>query len=133
MIAYKILPAGMSVDNATVRSWGVAATGNYFDVLGVQPALGHFFHASDEHGLGSAPYVVLSYDFWRRQFGARSDVLGKTVKLNGHPFTVIGVARQGFRGNGCLLLAGLLDACSECGTGHGMERFLLPRPYGDSS
>ena len=98
MIAYKILPAGMSVDNATVRSWGVAATGNYFDVLGVQPALGHFFHASDEHGLGSAPYVVLSYDFWQRQFGARSDVLGKTVKLNGHPFTVLGVARQGFRG-----------------------------------
>jgi hypothetical protein len=98
MMAYKILTAGMSIDNATVRSWGFAATGNYFDVLGVQPALGHFFHASDEHGLGSAPYVVLSYDFWRRQFGARPDVLGKAVKLNGHPFTVIGVAQQGFRG-----------------------------------
>jgi predicted permease len=98
MMAYKFMTAGMSVDNATVRSWGFAATGNYFDVLGVQPALGHFFHASDEHGLGSAPYVVLSYDFWRRQFGARSDVLGKAVKLNGHPFIVIGVAQQGFRG-----------------------------------
>jgi predicted permease len=98
MIASKILPAGMSVDQSTVRTWGVAATGNFFDVLGVQPALGRFFHALDEHGLGSAPYVVLSYDFWQRQFGGRSDVLGKAVKLNGHPFTVIGVARQGFRG-----------------------------------
>jgi predicted permease len=98
MIASKILPAGMSVDNATVRSWGVAATGNFFDVLGVQPALGRFFHASDEHGLGSAPYIVLSHDFWQRQFGGRSDALGKAVKLNGHPFTVIGVAQQGFRG-----------------------------------
>jgi predicted permease len=98
MVAYKFMTAGMSIDNATVRSWGFTTTGNYFDVLGVQPALGHYFHASDEHGLGSAPYVVLSYDFWRRQFGARSDVLGKSVKLNGHPFTVIGVAQQGFRG-----------------------------------
>jgi predicted permease len=98
MVAYKILTAGMLIDNATVRSWGFAATGNYFDVLGVHPALGHFFHASDEHGLGSAPYIVLSYDFWQRQFAARSDVLGKAVKLNGHPFTVIGVAQQGFRG-----------------------------------
>jgi predicted permease len=98
MVAYKFMTAGMSIDNATVRSWGFTTTGNYFDVLGVQPALGHYFHASDEHGLGSAPYVVLSYDFWGRQFGARSDVLGKSVKLNGHPFTVIGVAQQGFRG-----------------------------------
>lgn len=98
MLAYKFLTAGMLIDSATVRSWGFAVTGNYFDVLGVQPVLGRFFHAGDEHGLGSAPYVVLSYDFWRRQFGARSDVLGKPVKLNGHPFTVIGVAQQGFRG-----------------------------------
>jgi predicted permease len=98
MIAYNILTAGMSIDNATVRSWGFAASGNYFDVLGEQPALGRFFHASDEHGLGSAPFIVLSHDFWRRQFGASSGVLGKVVKLNGHPFTVIGVAQQGFRG-----------------------------------
>jgi predicted permease len=98
IIAYKFLTAGLSIDNATVRSWGFAVTENYFDVLGVQPALGHFFHAQDEHGLGSAPYVVLSYDFWRRQFGARPDVLDKAVKLNGHPFTVIGVAEPHFRG-----------------------------------
>jgi predicted permease len=98
ILAYKYLSAGMQVDNATVRSWGFAASGNYFDVLGVRPALGHFFHAGDEHGLGSAPYVVLSYDFWQRQFGGSRKVLGRTVKLNQHPLTVIGVATKGFHG-----------------------------------
>lgn len=98
MLAYKLLIAGMQVDNATVRSGGIAASGNYFDVLGVQPQLGRFFHAADEHGLGSAPYIVLSYDFWHRQFGASPSVLGRIVRLNQHPFTVIAVARKDFRG-----------------------------------
>ena len=98
ILTYKYLSAGMQVDNASVRSWGFAASGNYFDVLGVKPALGRLFHASDERGLGSAPYVVLSYDFWHRQFGANRNILGRTVRLNQHPFTVIGVAPEGFRG-----------------------------------
>lgn len=98
MMAFKMMGAGMTVGNATVRSWGFAASGNYFDVLGLHPLLGRFFHASDEHGLGSAPYVVLSYGFWQREFGGRKDVLGKIVKLNEHPFTVIGVAPRGFYG-----------------------------------
>jgi predicted permease len=98
ILAYKLLSAGMQIDQGTVRAWGYTTSGNYFDVLGVQPALGHFFHAADERGLGSAPYIVLSYDFWRRQFGANPNVLGTMVKLNQHPFTVIGVAREGFRG-----------------------------------
>jgi predicted permease len=98
ILAYKFLSAGMQVDDTTIRSWGYAASGNYFDVLDVKPALGRLFHAGDEHGLGSAPYVVLSYDFWHRQFGANHNVLGRTVKLNQHPFVVIGVAPEGFRG-----------------------------------
>jgi predicted permease len=98
LLGYEFLQAGMQIDGATARGWGYAATGNYFDVLGVQPALGRFFHAADEHGLASAPYVVLSYDFWRRQFGRSPSVVGKTVQLNHHPFTVIGVAAEGFRG-----------------------------------
>lgn len=98
ILTYKYLSAGMQADHGTVRSWGYAASGNYFDVLGVKPVLGRVFHADDERGLGSAPYVVLSYDFWHRQFGANRNVLGRTVKLNQHPFTVIGVAPEGFRG-----------------------------------
>jgi hypothetical protein len=98
LLAYKILRVGIDIDKSVTQSWGNAASGNYFDVLGLQPALGRFFHASDEHGLGSAPYIVLSYDFWQRQFAVNPHILGKTVSLNQHPFTIIGVAPQSFHG-----------------------------------
>jgi len=98
LIANGGLTAGVTIDKATIPSWGVTASGNYFDVLNVKPVLGRFFHASDERGLASAAYIVLSNDFWHRQFGASDSVLGKTVRLNQHPFTVIGVAGEDFRG-----------------------------------
>lgn len=98
MLAYDLLRVGMTFGNSTVRSWGYSSSGNYFDVFGVYPALGRFFHASDEHGLASAPYIVLSNDFWRRQFGSSRQVLGAIVQLNQHPFTVIGVAPKDFHG-----------------------------------
>lgn len=78
--------------------WGYAATGNYFDVLRIQPYLGRFFHASDEHGPASAPYLVLSYAYWQSHFASDPAVLGRVVRLNKHPFTVIGVAPPEFRG-----------------------------------
>ena len=74
------------------------ATGNYFDVLRIQPYLGRFFHASDEHGPNSAPYIVLSYAYWHSHFHDDRSVLGHKVQLNKHPFTIIGVAPPGFRG-----------------------------------
>ena len=73
-------------------------TGNYFDLLGVQPQLGRFFHAADEHGPGSAPYVVLSDALWRSTFLADPGVVGATVELDQHPFTVVGVAPARFHG-----------------------------------
>ena len=98
LLAYKILRVAMAIDGSVEQSWGNAASGNYFDVLGIQPAAGRFFHASDEHGLASAPYIVLSYDFWQRQFAGSPHVLGKVVALNQQPFTIIGVAPQTFHG-----------------------------------
>lgn len=98
LLAYTFIRAGVAAGGAPRPAWGYSASGNYFDVLGLQPALGRFFHASDEHGLGSAPYIVLSYDFWHRRFQSSSKVLGTTVLLNQHPFTVIGVAPENFRG-----------------------------------
>ncbi len=62
------------------------------------PALGRFFHATDEHGPDSAPYIVLGDAFWRSHFRADPGVIGTTVRLNQHPFTVIGVAPAAFRG-----------------------------------
>jgi len=98
LIAYGALTAGLTIDNATAESWGYTASANYFDVLGIKPALGRFFHSTDEKGLASAPYIVLSNDFWHRQFGASESMLGKTILLNQHPFTIIGVAPADFRG-----------------------------------
>lgn len=98
LLAYGNLRAGLRAGDSILQSWGYCASGNYFDVLGVEPALGRFFHAADEHGPASAPYIVLSHDFWRRQFSSDPHVLGTTVFLNQHSFTVIGVAREKFRG-----------------------------------
>lgn len=80
------------------RAWVYEVSGNYFDVLGLQPYLGRFFHVSDEHGPGSAPYVVLSYANWRTHFLGDRRVIGRTVELSRHPFTIIGVAPPGFHG-----------------------------------
>jgi hypothetical protein len=81
----------------TVKSvWGYAVTSNYFEMLGVRPEVGRFIHEADEHGPGSAPYVVLSHQLWRSVFNADPGVLGTTVTLGKDPFTVIGVAPARF-------------------------------------
>ena len=91
--------AALSWRNALRNVHGDAVTGNYFDVLGVQPEVGRFFHAADEHGPDSAPYVVLSDALWRNMFDADRGVVGTTVELDKHPFTVVGVAPARFHGN----------------------------------
>src|SRR5581483_9977016 len=84
--------------NAVKHVSGDEVTGNYFDLLGVQPEAGRFFHAVDEHGQDSAPYLVLSDGVWRSAFQADRGIIGKTVELHKHPFTVIGVAPAQFHG-----------------------------------
>src|SRR5215469_1352734 len=76
--------------------WNVEASCNYFDALRIQPYLGRFFHDSDDHGPNSAPYMVLSYDYWHSHFQDDRGAVGRVVQLNDHPFTIIGVARQNF-------------------------------------
>ena len=83
----------------TVKSVnGYAVTGNYFDLLGVQPEVGRFIHEADEHGPNSAPYVVLSNNLWRSLFNADPSVVGATVRIDRDPYTVIGVAPAQFHG-----------------------------------
>jgi predicted permease len=77
---------------------GVAVSGNYFDMLEVQPQVGRLLHGADERGPGSAPYVVLSDALWRRVFNGDPTVVGTTVRLNEQPFTVIGVTAASFHG-----------------------------------
>ncbi|MGD0295888.1 MAG: ABC transporter permease [Bryobacteraceae bacterium] len=84
--------------NAVRRIHGDEVTGNYFDLLGVQPELGRFFQAADEHGPNSAPYLVLSDALWRSAFQGDPGVVGTIVDLDKHPFTVVGVAPARFHG-----------------------------------
>jgi predicted permease len=73
-------------------------SGSYFPVLGVAPALGRVLSDDDDRTPGTSPVVVLSYDFWRTEFAARLDVVGRKVLVNQHPMTVVGVAAPEFRG-----------------------------------
>ena len=73
-------------------------SGNYFQVLGVKPVLGRLFNPEDDRAFGGAPLAVLSHDFWRSRFAADPRVVGRTIRLNGYPLTVVGVAPRGFRG-----------------------------------
>jgi predicted permease len=77
---------------------GYSATGNYFDLLGVQAEVGRFFHDADVHGPNSAPYMVLSDQLWRSAFNADPGVVGTTVRLGKDLFTVVGVAPPWFHG-----------------------------------
>jgi len=98
LAAYTISQAGLDTGENPSRAWVVEVSGNYFDVLGIQPYLGRFFHGSDEHGPNSAPYIVLTYAYWHSHFQDDRGVVGHTVQLNKHPFTVVGVAPPEFHG-----------------------------------
>jgi hypothetical protein len=98
MAIFRINDVGLSMGGSARKCWEYEVSGSYFDMLGVQPALGRFFHSSDEHGANSAPYVVLSDAFWRTRFNADPRVVGMTVDVNKHPFTIIGVAPPAFHG-----------------------------------
>ena len=98
LAGYSITQAALNTGDGPTPVWGVQASGNYFDALQIQPHLGRFFHASDEHGPNSAPYIVLSYAYWHSHFRNERGVVGRIVQLNNHPFTILGVAPLGFRG-----------------------------------
>ena len=73
-------------------------TGNYFDVLGVRPRLGRLITPEDDGKPGAHPVAVLSSGFWERKFGNNSGVVGSTIRINGNPMVVVGVAASGFQG-----------------------------------
>ena len=84
-------------DGATVVDGGIVS-GDYFRLLGARPALGRTFSADEDRPGVRTPVVVLSHGLWQRRFGGDPGVVGRTVRLNDAPFTVIGVGPRGFRG-----------------------------------
>lgn len=91
-------PVGIDTGKNPSTAWPYLVTGNYFDALEIQPYLGRFFHASEEKGKNSMPVVVLSYAYWHSHFHDDQNVIGRSVEINKHPFSIIGVAPPSFRG-----------------------------------
>jgi predicted permease len=107
LAAYDIDQVGLDTGKNPSRAWAYQVTGNYFDVLEIQPYLGRFFHASDEHGPNSAPYIVLTYAYWHTHFQDDRGVVGRVVQFNKHSFTIVGVTPPGFRGSVLIFSADL--------------------------
>ncbi|MGI9073308.1 MAG: ADOP family duplicated permease [Bryobacteraceae bacterium] len=85
--------------------WGYEATGNYFETLGVKPLLGRFFGRAEDDKPGAHPVIVISYRYWQSHFAGDPNVVGRAVKINGYPLTIIGVAPPSFLGTE-LIIAG---------------------------
>jgi predicted permease len=87
---------GVSWRNQAESKDAEIVTGNYFQVLGLKPALGRLLTQQDDTAKNANPVVVLSYDYWRTRFGGSRDVIGQSLLINGHPFTILGVAPENF-------------------------------------
>jgi macrolide transport system ATP-binding/permease protein len=88
----------LSTGGKPVLTTGETITPNYFDVLGIRPALGRAFRADENQGEGQHAVAMLSHGLWQRRFGGRSDIVGETIELSGVKYTVVGVAPAGFTG-----------------------------------
>lgn len=94
-------PSGFSLVGGSgnpERIFGQFVSGNYFDMLGVKPAIGRTFLPEDYAAMGAAQVVVLSHGLWTRRYGADPSIIGKTITLNSRQLTVIGVGPKGFAG-----------------------------------
>src|SRR5512146_2479792 len=97
MIAMFPTQAGVQWHNTPALANAELVSGNYFDVLGVNAAMGRLFVQSDEGAKGGSPLAVFSFSYWQTRFGSDPSVIGQAVLINGQPYTVIGVSSPRFR------------------------------------
>lgn len=98
LIAARMAPLYIGEPGATERAYGLLVSDNYFSALGVQPALGRTFVAEDTRAEGGAPVAVISHGLWQEMFLGDASVVGKPLRVNGQPLTVVGVAPPEFQG-----------------------------------
>jgi len=96
--AHRDFGANISYGGVSEGGDGSLVSGSYFPVLGLTPHLGRLLNHDDDREPGSGRVVVLSYDYWRRRFGERADVIGQSVLVNGQALAIVGVAPRGFHG-----------------------------------
>ncbi len=98
LFAYAPYPVGLSVDGRAHQITVSCVSGNYFSALGLKPVLGRLFLPGEGESRGDAPYLVLAYSYWQTRFGGDRSVIGKEVRVDGKPATIVGVAPEGFHG-----------------------------------
>ncbi len=98
LLAYRFTYMSLSRNGNNEKVWGYLVSGNYFDTLGVKPALGRTFLPEEDKTRLSHPVVVISHSLWRTRFGGDPSVVDSDVLINGRKFKVIGVAPAGFKG-----------------------------------
>ena len=99
VLCRRLVPASVSVDNQTERIEAEMVSGNFFTMLGVKPALGRVFSSEEDDRIYRGhPVVVLGYDYWVNRFARDPGVVGKTIRVNNYPMTIVGVSARGFAG-----------------------------------
>ena len=98
LMAFSLWSMDLTGHDKPQRVWGVFSSANYFQTLGIQPVLGRAFLPVEGTRPGGAPVVVLSYHLWQKHYGGDASIVGKSIELNKHPYTVIGVAPPSFQG-----------------------------------
>lgn len=98
VVAFEVVPMSLAAGETPERVWGSIVTGSFFDVLGVRAAHGRTFRPEEDSTPKTHPVAVLAHHFWQDRFEGDPAVVGRTVLLNRLPFTVVGVAPEGFHG-----------------------------------
>ncbi len=89
---------GLEYNGVTRPVWGCEASGQYSEVLGIKPFLGRLLDRSDDDHPGASDVAVLSWPAWHSDFGADPNIVGKTIRLDKHPYTIVGVTPENFQG-----------------------------------
>ncbi len=89
---------GLEADGVTRPVWGYEVSGQYFEVVAIKPLLGRLLERADDEHPGASEVAVLSHPAWKSYFGADPNIVGKTVRINKHPYTIVGVTPEGFYG-----------------------------------
>jgi len=98
LAAHRLFGANIALDGQPISAEGVLVSGGYFDLLGVEPALGRLLGPADDETIGGHPIAVLSHAYWANDLGSDPGVLGRTIVVNGQSLTVVGVGPEGFDG-----------------------------------
>ena len=98
LFAARMVPLNVGTPGQVERAYGVLVSANYFRALGLTPALGRFFTPEEGARPGGEPVAVISWDYWRTQLAGAPSVLGRALRINDRPITIVGVAPEGFQG-----------------------------------